>query len=62
VIESTRSSQANRIPPAASAKRRSGNEVRYRLTPHARMTISSLLLVSNPIVISVASRTEMARM
>ena len=50
----------------AAAQRRanssSGSADRYRLMPHARMTISSLFFVSRPIVTSVATSAAIGMM
>ena len=50
-----------RAPLHTRAKRKSGREIRYRLMPHAFITVSSLLFVSRPTVTSVATRAEMGR-
>ena len=52
--------QINASAPLASAANiRSGSAVRYRLTPQARITSSSLFLVSTPMVTNVATSTPM---
>jgi len=46
----TRSSRVNNNPLHVTARSSSGTATRYRLTPHARMTVSSLVRVRPPIV------------
>ena len=59
---STLSSSMNSTPPASNPPTSIGNATRYRLMPHAFITMSSLFFVSRPIVTSVASSTDSGRM
>ena len=61
-VGSTYSSSANSTPLKKRPKTTSGSADRYRLTPHARITISSLFFVSSPIVTSAATSTDSGMM
>ena len=60
--DSTRSCSSNSSVLKISANRISGSAERYRLMPQARITISSLFLVSRPTVTSVATSAPIGMM
>ena len=58
----TCSCSSNSTPLNTAPKISSGSADRYRLMPHARITISSLFFVSSPIVTSVATSAAIGMM
>ncbi len=59
---STCSCSSKSRPLKISPKSSSGSADRYRLMPHARMTMSSLFFVSRPIVTSVETSAAIGMM